>query len=99
MYKNLEICRNDTRFIETESVPRDAQIVDHTYKYVNKNGGPDRRFKDNRKIPVCLYSEYTFHSEEGVDEVIVTSNLGAMDHLEEVVEKIRTFEDSLEEFV
>lgn len=96
MYKNLEITRKDTRFIENESVPKDAKIVDHTYKYVNKSGGPDGRFKDNHQIPVCLYSEYTFHSEDGVDEVIVTSSLGAMDHLEDVVSKIKTFENSLE---
>lgn len=26
-----------------------------TWLYVNKNGGPDRRFKDNRQLPILLY--------------------------------------------
>ena len=27
----------------------------YTWKYVNKKGDPDKRFKDNRKIPIVLY--------------------------------------------
>jgi hypothetical protein len=52
-YKNLRIDGFTTRFIEDESVPRDAKIVDQTWRYVNKQGGPDRRFNNNRQIPVC----------------------------------------------
>ena len=37
--------------------PRDARQVDTTWRFVNKNGGPDRRFKDNRQLPVMLYGE------------------------------------------
>jgi len=48
---------------------------------VNKNGGPDRRFNDNRQIPICLYSEYTLTSDTGVYEVVTTSQQGAMDGL------------------
>lgn len=46
-----------TRFIEEGYRPSDARQVDTTYKYVNKNGGPDRRFANNPIIPVLLYGD------------------------------------------
>ena len=46
-----------TRFIEEGIRPSDAKQVDTTYKYVNKNGGPDRRFANNPVIPVLLYGD------------------------------------------
>jgi hypothetical protein len=79
-YKNLRINGYTTRFIEDESLPRDAQVVDQTWRYVNKQGGPDRRFNNNRQIPICAYSEYTLISDTGIYEVITTSKQGAMDN-------------------
>lgn len=78
-YKNLKIDSYTTRFIEDEGVPRDAQIVDYTYRYVNKSGGPDRRFNNNRQLPICAYSEYKLTSDTGIHEVLTTSKKGAMD--------------------
>lgn len=46
-----------TRFIEEGVRPLDSRQVDTTYKYVNKNGGPDRRFSYNPSIPVLLYGK------------------------------------------
>ena len=46
-----------TRFIEDGVRPTDAQQVDTTYKYVNKNGGPDRRYSYNPVMPVLLYGD------------------------------------------
>ncbi|WP_231953365.1 MULTISPECIES: DUF4236 domain-containing protein [Nocardia] len=45
------------RFIEDRAVPPDAVQVDHTWQYANKNGGPDRRYKNNRMLPVLQYAE------------------------------------------
>ncbi|MET3981769.1 hypothetical protein ABIB62_004386 [Mucilaginibacter sp. UYP25] len=87
-YKNLRIHGVTTRFIEDESVPRDANIVDQTWRYVNKHGGPDRRFNNNRQIPVCVYSEYTMTSDSGIYEVLTTSRLGAMDAFMGFLEQI-----------
>ncbi|MDB5122432.1 MAG: hypothetical protein JWP94_561 [Mucilaginibacter sp.] len=78
-YKHLQISGATTRFIEDEGVPRDAQIVDRTWRYVNKSGGPDRRFNNNRQLPICTYSAYTLRSGTGIYEVITTSKQGAMD--------------------
>lgn len=72
-YGNLMVDCSNTRFIEDGVVPRDTVIVDQTWKYVNKSGGPDRRFKDNKQLPVVLYSELYFRSETGLNELIQVS--------------------------
>jgi hypothetical protein len=47
-----------TRFIEHSRVPRDSEVVDHTWQYVRKDGGPDLRFANNRRVPVVQYGPY-----------------------------------------
>lgn len=95
MYKNLLIDSGSIRFIEDGGVPRDAIVVDHTWKYVNKSGGPDKRFKDNRKLPICKYSEYHFQSSGGVNEVIKTSKHGAMDNFANFIIQIGKLQTQL----
>jgi len=75
-YRTLEISATRQRFIEHCGVAADATVVDHTWQYVNKNGGPDRRFRDNRRIPICLYDELTFRTRTGLNEVIQISRSG-----------------------
>ena len=64
-----------TRFVEEELVPKDAKIVDYTWQYVNKSGAPDKRFQNNKKIPVCLYGEMEVRSGNGINTVIMFSNV------------------------
>lgn len=73
-YSDIISSSHTTRFIESEGVPKDSQVVGQTWKYVNKSGGPDRRFKDNRQIPICLYGELELSSTSGLNTVIMYSN-------------------------
>ena len=75
-YPNLQVSVEATRFIETEKVPLDAQVVDYTWQYVNKRGGPDRRFNDNYEIPIALYEDILFTSITGLNERIELSRVG-----------------------
>ena len=61
---------NTTRFIESDTVPHDAKVVDRTWRFVNKNGDPDRRFNNNHEIPVCLYGELALGTETGLTEIL-----------------------------
>lgn len=63
------------RFVEREAVPSDAKIVDYTWQFVNKSGGPDKRFQNNKKIPICLYGKMEVRSASGVNTDIMFSNL------------------------
>jgi hypothetical protein len=79
-YKNLNLYSRLTNFVETDSLPSDAQVVDKTWRFLNKNGSPDKRFNNNRQIPICSYSEYHFESDTGVNEVLTTSKKGVFDN-------------------
>jgi hypothetical protein len=72
-YGDLLVRRRATQFIESDTPPRDAEVVGRTWRYVNKRGGPDKRFKDNRELPICLYEEVEFSSPSGLNEVIQLS--------------------------
>lgn len=63
------------QFVEDQAVPKDSKIVSYTWKYVNKSGGPDRRFNNNRQLPVCLYGEFSLKAEPGLNTVILFSNV------------------------
>lgn len=55
------------RFIEEETPPVDAAVVDQTWRQVNRNGGPDRRFNDNRELPIGLYGKIDLRASNGVN--------------------------------
>lgn len=78
-YRELHASASVTRFIESESVPHDATVVGHTWRFVNKSGGPDRRFSNNRQIPICNYEEVRLSSRTGLNEVLQISRVGTGD--------------------
>lgn len=66
-YDSLSAAEEFTRFIEHESVPGDAKVIDRTWQYVNRDGGPDRRFKNNRQLPICAYTQLNLTTQSGLD--------------------------------
>ena len=79
-YQHLRIDCPTSIFIEESGVPSDAVIVGYTWKYPNKDGSPDRRFNNNRRIPECRYSQYQLSSNTGINEIFTTSKIGAFDN-------------------
>lgn len=73
-FRDLDIGYHLQKFVEEEIVPNDTKIVDRTWKYVNKNGMPDRRFSNNNEIPIALYCETKFNSTSGMNECYQISN-------------------------
>lgn len=84
-YQELRIDVKPGRFIEDGTPPRDAKVVDRTWKYVNKFGGPDRRFKDNRELPICLYDEISLSSQTGLNEILQISRCDIAGAFAEVI--------------
>lgn len=74
-YETIRTAVRDQRMI-METAPSDATVVGQTWKYVNKNGSPDRRFKDNRQLPICLFSEIGMISEGGFKALLQISKHG-----------------------
>jgi len=70
----LDFDFSETSFVEQEAVPSDSKIIDTTWLKVNKNGTPDKRFKDNKEIPMVRYGTITLNTETGVNEEYQFSN-------------------------
>lgn len=73
-YSELQINYTNQSFVETNDIPKDSKIVRYTWNKVNKNGTPDRRFKDNYQIPVVAYGKILITSPNGVKEEYYCSN-------------------------
>lgn len=76
-YQDLRLTQSLTRFIEDGFVPADATIVDRTWRYVNKNGGPDRRFNNNAQLPIAQHGVLVLTSSKGLNIHLNTSNAQA----------------------
>lgn len=76
--REVSVTYGGIRFVETEAIPPDAKVVDQTWLKVNKNGSPDRRFKGNCQIPVCLYGSMRLESSGGLLEEYQASSVQAV---------------------
>ena len=74
-YAGLSVELHQVRFVEEGNVPSDTHVVDQTWRYVNKKGGPDRRFSNNRQLPVVLYGEIALRSDSGLNVLLQSSNM------------------------
>ncbi|WP_279044326.1 DUF4236 domain-containing protein [Cedecea davisae] len=88
--RELQINAEYRRFHEEEGVPSDSRLDGHTWAKTNKNGSPDRRFKDNYQIPVCIYGNITFLSQTGLSEEYMVSNADAAQAFAEAVKRYQT---------
>jgi hypothetical protein len=75
MYRDFVADWGTTVFIEEDGVPRDSEVVGYTWRYVNKNGGPDKRFNNNRRIPKARYQTLALSSESGLQKLLHLSKV------------------------
>lgn len=76
-YTQVSVRVGDTRFIEEGATPGDAVQVGQTWQKVNVKGGPDRRYKDNRVLPIMRYGTLDFASGQGLQWQIQVSHTDA----------------------
>lgn len=65
----------ETTFIESETTTKDSEITSYTWKYVNKNGSPDKRFKNNYQLPICNYGTISIKDNSYTNISILASSL------------------------
>lgn len=71
---DLSVKLEITRFIEEEQIPADSLTVGATWKKVNKDGSPDRRYADNYQIPIVRYGQLWLASSAGLHEAYMFSD-------------------------
>ncbi len=93
-YSRLRAEAYGQQFVEEERVPSDSEMVGKTWQYVNKKGGPDRRFANNPMYPIVLYGKLELTSTEGVHIVLNTSTPRAADAVEGILDRLRKLDAS-----
>ena len=72
-YGDLSVKAGTVSFREEGGVPADAKVTGKTWRYLNKNGGPDRRFNNNYQIPVVSYGTLEVSAPSGLRLSLQTS--------------------------
>lgn len=73
-YKDIEFEFSISQFIEEEALAGDTTVIGQTWAKVNKDGSPDKRFKDNYQIPIAQYGKISITSNTGMNEEYMVSN-------------------------
>jgi len=72
-YSALAVSCRDVSMRWFDTVPVDAKTVGQSWRYVNKNGTPDRRFNNNHVVPILLLAEFGLQTRSGLEVVLQTS--------------------------
>jgi hypothetical protein len=83
--REIKIRVSPAKVAEDRDVPDDATIIGFTWLHVNKNGTPDKRYKRNPRLPVCLYGNISIESIKGMHLTLQCSNI---DLVKQVPEQI-----------
>ena len=87
-YADLQIDAQPTRWIENGTAARDSQVVGHTWQHPNKSGGPDRRFKQNRQLAICLFDVMHMASTSGMNELMQFSRPGSVQPFKAALDRL-----------
>ena len=85
----LSLTFSSVSFTETSTVPRDSKIFNKTWAKVNKNGTPDKRFKNNYQIPVVQYGRLRSSNSRGLNEEYQISHFEAAEAFGNAFEEYR----------
>lgn len=89
-FQELSFDFSETTFVEQSGAPSDSEVLGYTYRYVNKNGGPDRRYKDNPQYPECLYGTINIKNDNGLNLSILLSSKSKTMQAKQFYESLRS---------
>lgn len=93
--RDLSLSVEMIRFHERKQIPQDTEVVGKTWARTNNDGSPDRRFKNNHEIPICLYALISFRSSTGIcEDYLVSSPRSATEFVEAMVAYKRALDEA-----
>lgn len=89
-YRALQVDWQAMRFAESEEdAPADGERVGKSWEKINRDGRPDKRYKNNSVWPEMRYGRLELTSETGLRWILLSSQAGAA---ERVFEAVRSWE-------
>jgi hypothetical protein len=74
-YEDLLVATDHLEYVEPEgNVFADSQVIDHRWKRINRDGSPDRRFKENSQLPVVRCGILRLEAGEAKLKLMTTNN-------------------------
>ena len=73
-FNEIQMNMGKMTFLEDERVPNDATLLGNTYEHTNKDGSPDKRYKENKEVAIVEYGFMSLYKEPGLDTLIVFSD-------------------------
>lgn len=77
-YADLKVHLQTVDLAETNRPPRDSITVGQTWRYARRDGGPDRRYRDNPAIPIVRYALLALKADQ-YEVGLLVSNLQQAD--------------------
>jgi hypothetical protein len=89
-YQELKIEVDDLEYVESEGqVYRDSEVIDQRWKFINRDGTRDRRFKDNYELPVVRCGILVLVTSD-TEMDMMTTNPNAPRELKRRLERLKT---------
>ena len=73
-FKEVDINLATALFLEDSKIPNDATVLGKTYAHTNKDGSPDKRYKDNPEMTLVEYGVLSIFNHPGLELLIVFSD-------------------------
>ncbi|KKN62525.1 hypothetical protein LCGC14_0510720 [marine sediment metagenome] len=87
-YSELEVRYETANFVEDGAVPFDTAVVGETWRHPNRDGGPDRRFLNNDRLPICRYDTIHLTSHSGLNELVQFSCPGVTENFKTAIREM-----------
>lgn len=72
-YESLQVRAIPIQFVQDKPLPRDAEVVGHSYRHLGRDGQPDPRVSPNPRLPVVRYAQLEFLSDPRLRLVLYAS--------------------------
>jgi hypothetical protein len=80
--------------LQVQSVPQGAEFLGYVWKFMNKDGGPDRRYNNNYQIPVIRTWEVDFEIEDAGELHLAFSDRLAVTNFSNAFTKLQALSKS-----
>ena len=84
-------CSLSDQTISFPDAPHGVSVVDWTWTFMNKDGGPDRRYSDNPSIPIVAVTELRFDFDESESKKYIFSDGDAARRFRDALTKLSLF--------
>ncbi len=88
LYPEIKVVFSKVKFMENETVPGDSKIIAHDWEHIRVDGGPDRRYSDNKKLPIVSYGLVEIALRQNLVYQFYVSNLA---HGQKMVEVLTNY--------